>query len=252
MAQPNSEAQTKTVCLNMIVKNESKVIGRCIESVLPFIDSWCIVDTGSTDGTQTLVREILDHLPGELHERPWRDFASNRNEAMEIAKGKADYLLFMDADDVFETPSGFQWPALDADSYLMMLRMGQSRYWREILVRSDLNWRFEGVIHEYLRCDRPYRSEKIHGPVVVIHFDGGRSQGLDVAAKYERDVAVLEDALKKEPDNTRYTFYLAQSLWQSKKLEAALEIYKKRTQMGGWDEEVWYSLLQIGGSRRAA
>lgn len=229
----------------MIVKDESRVIRRCIESVLPFIHAWSIVDTGSTDGTQKIIREALSHLPGELYERPWRDFGSNRTEAIELAKGKADYLLFMDADEVFEAPAGFQWQTLEADAYLLMLGEGPNRYWRELLVRADLLWRYEGVIHEYLRCGESYHCEKIEGPIVVGHFDGGRSQGLDVSAKYARDAKVLEEALKKEPENTRYTFFLAQSYRQSHKLEAALETYKKRAQMGGWDEEVWYSMLQL-------
>jgi len=44
-----------TVCLNMIVKNESEVITRCLKSVLPLIDYWVISDTGSTDGTQKII-----------------------------------------------------------------------------------------------------------------------------------------------------------------------------------------------------
>ncbi len=61
-------AQGQTVCLSMIVKNEATVIRRCMESVRPIIDYWIIVDTGSTDGTQDVIREHLKDLPGELGE----------------------------------------------------------------------------------------------------------------------------------------------------------------------------------------
>ena len=70
------------ICLNMIVKNEANVIRRCLDSIHPFIDYWVIVDTGSSDGTQDIIRATLASIPGDLHQRPWRDFAHNRNEAL--------------------------------------------------------------------------------------------------------------------------------------------------------------------------
>jgi glycosyltransferase involved in cell wall biosynthesis len=77
-----------TICLTMIVKNESKVIRRCIDSVKDYINYWVIVDTGSTDGTQDLVKEIMDEygIPGELHERPWVDFGHNRTRVFNMLK----------------------------------------------------------------------------------------------------------------------------------------------------------------------
>jgi len=65
-----------SVCLSMIVKNEAPVIRRCLASVHPILSHWLIVDTGSTDGTQAIVREAMAGLPGELVERPWVDFAT--------------------------------------------------------------------------------------------------------------------------------------------------------------------------------
>ena len=84
--------QRKTVCLNMIVKNESAIIARCLESVIPFIDYWVIVDTGSTDGTQAIIKKFMSakKIPGKLYEKPWVDFAHNRNEAMKFAKNRAN------------------------------------------------------------------------------------------------------------------------------------------------------------------
>ncbi len=98
----------------MIIKDESKVIERCLRSVMPHIDSWAIVDTGSTDGTQDLVRRIMAGVPGELAERTWVDFATNRNQALDLARQHGDYALIIDADDILETDRDFSWRDLDA------------------------------------------------------------------------------------------------------------------------------------------
>ena len=107
----------QTVCLSMIVKNEASVITRCLSSVRPIIDYWVIVDTGSTDGTQDAIRSLMMDLPGGLYERPWHDFAHNRNEALDLARPHGKYVLIIDADDVLEFDKGFQTPILEADSY---------------------------------------------------------------------------------------------------------------------------------------
>lgn len=63
-----------SIVINMIVRDEAEVIERGLALVKPFIDCWVIVDTGSTDGTQGIIRHFMADLPGELHQRPRRDF----------------------------------------------------------------------------------------------------------------------------------------------------------------------------------
>ena len=107
----------KTICLNMIVKNENKVIKRCLASVKPVIDYWIIIDTGSTDGTQETIREFMKDIPGELYEYPWVDFAHNRNQALALSKDKGDYLLFIDADEQLIFDESFSLSSLDKDLF---------------------------------------------------------------------------------------------------------------------------------------
>src|SRR5579885_182690 len=144
------------ICLNMIVKNESHVIKRCLSSVNPIIDYWVIVDTGSADGTQTLIREFMKDIPGELYERPWVNFGHNRNEALALARGKAEYILFIDADDRLVFDEGFRMPHLDKDAYYVRQVVKNrdiavtERDIREIvLMVKDLPvFYWEGVMHE--------------------------------------------------------------------------------------------------------
>lgn len=232
-----------TIVLNMIVRNEAHVIRRCLDSVRPLIDRWVIVDTGSNDGTQDIVRDLLSALPGTLHERPWRNFGENRNEALDLARGEGDYVVFIDADDMLEFDSGFDRSALDADAYEFDIHYSELLYRRVCMVATRLPWRWEGVVHEYLACDRPFDRKLLEGARMRIVGGGARSQ-VDEREKFARDAALLEEALRKEPGNTRYWFYLAQSYRDSNQPDRALEAYEHRSRMGGFPEEVFCSLLQ--------
>jgi glycosyltransferase involved in cell wall biosynthesis len=230
-----------TICLSMIVKDEAPVIRRCLDSVLPIIDSWAIVDTGSTDGTQEIITEHLRDLPGSLIEHPWVDFAHNRNQALDLAHGAADYIFVIDADEILEYAEEFVLPELDADSYHVEMRYGGCTYLRKQIVRASLPWRYRGVVHEYFECPEAKSEGFIAGMRTVPHHDGARARSGET---YRRDAEVLERALVDEPGNARYVFYLAQSLRDAGDLEAALGTYRRRADMGGWPEEVWYSLYQ--------
>ncbi len=232
----------QTICLAMIVKNEAPVIRRCLDSVRPLIDTWVIVDTGSIDGTQAVIREHLAALPGEVIERPWVDFAHNRSESLQFARGRADYVVIIDADEILQLDPGFVLPELTADSYNGRVLYGGCSYQRKMLVRNALPWRYEGVLHEYLRCDDAKTEEYLDGLVTVPHRDGARARDPQT---YRRDALVLERALLENPDNARYVFYLAQSYRDCGDDELAIRHYKRRAAMGGWPEEVWYSLYQI-------
>ncbi len=234
-----------TICLNMIVKNESRVIRRCLDSVRPFIDAWCIVDTGSTDGTQQLIREALADLPGELFERPWKDFGHNRSEALELARGRADYSLIIDADEILIPEPSFRMPELSADAIMTEHIAGDSgtSFFLTQIVRSALPFRYVGVLHEVIHCDAPHTTDKLRGLACKGFFDSARN--VDPKAKYAADARVLEAALEDEPDNARYVFYLAQSHRDAGDLGKAIAAYQRRAEMGGFAEEVWYSLFQI-------
>ncbi len=232
----------KTIALSMIVKNEAHVLARCLDSVKPLVGAWVIVDTGSTDGTQDLVRDAMRGIPGELHERPWKDFGHNRTEAIELARGKADYLLVIDADDVLVVPEGFALPPLEADSYKIRVEDAGTEYWRTHLFRADRDFRYTGVLHEVLTSDKPRTEARLEGIIYRRTTTGARSAD---PKKYEKDAAVLEAALVAEPDNARYAFYLAQSWRDAGELEKARAAYAKRATMPGFEEETWYALLEV-------
>ncbi|KUM72743.1 glycosyl transferase family 2 [Streptomyces griseorubiginosus] len=234
-----ARVKQQTLCLCMIVKNESRVIERCLSAVRPFIDYWVIDDTGSTDGTQDLIRKVLDGVPGELHEEPWVDFGHNRTRNIQRAKGQADYLLTLDADHVLRQDAPL--PRLTADSYMLRYDVPGTQHRFKHLLRGDRLWRYEGVTHEYPCADEPDTQENLDALVVEDHADGGcRSD------KFERDVRLLRRELGRDPGNPRTVFYLANTERDLGHPEEAIALYEQRAAMGGWGEEVYCSLLEAG------
>jgi tetratricopeptide (TPR) repeat protein len=231
------------ICLNMIVKDEATLIERCLTSVFPFIDYWVIVDTGSSDGTQQMIRSFMHkkNIPGELHERPWINFAHNRNEALELAKNKADYTLFMDADDYLEHPINYQIPLLDGDIYFINVYQSGVEFRRAWLLRNEANYKWEGETHEHLVLPMHAKSAILENIRLIFTAQGQRSSD---PKKYLEDIQILEKLLKDDPNNTRYVFFLAQSYQSAGQHLQALEAWERRIAMGGWEQEVFWAMLQ--------
>jgi glycosyltransferase involved in cell wall biosynthesis len=235
----------KTICLNMIVKNESAAIARCLKSVKPLISHWVIVDTGSTDNTQAIIRDTMKGIPGELVERPWVDFAHNRNEALTFAKGKGDYVFFIDADDVLQISENFVLPELDTDYYLIdNIRANMSRL-QPHLVNNQLDWRWEGAIYETLHIPLDRTSAYLPG-IMVLHNVSNKGFRSKDPKRYLKDAELLMQLLKKDPNNTWYQFSLAECYNNAYEHKLALQNYEKRASMGGSRDEIFWSMLQIG------
>lgn len=227
--------------LNMIVKNEASVILRCLESVKPYINSWVIVDTGSTDGTQAIIQEYMQDIQGQLFERPWKNFGYNRTEALELALTDtlphADYLMFIDADEVLEIDENIKWGNFTELAYYFTLLHGNISYQRNALVSTEIKWHWAGVLHEYLDSPSSHQWQQITGIYIRSSHDDG-ARGKD-AETYLKDIAVLQQGIKDEPDNLRYQFYLAQSYRDAGLFEQAYQAYDQRAKAGGWEEERW-------------
>ena len=251
MASPNAK-QEIDLCLVMIVKDEEDTMERCLKAVSQYIKYWVIVDTGSSDNTKEVINKTMDELgiPGELHERPWVNFEVNRTESLELAKGKCDYRWIIDADDTFypENPSINPFAGLtkDPDCYQILYKLNALQYHRAQIVRSDQNWVYKGVLHEYLHLeDKEITNQAIVPNSYVIADISPLKRASSLEEKYSNDAKILEEALLKEPTNTRYQFYLAQSYRDSEQMEKAVEAYQKRIEMGEWEEEVYYSMYMV-------
>jgi len=239
------------ICLNMIVKNESRIIERLMLSVLPIIDSYCICDTGSTDDTVELIETFFKkhNIPGKIVKELFKDFGYNRTFALNACVGldNADYLLLMDADmklrinpdlsvDEFKK-------SLTKDAYYLFQGSDVFYYKNVRILKNNPDYSYWGVTHEYVKTTPETIYDEIEKSHVFIDDIGDGGAKTD---KFERDIRLLLKGLEENPNNERYTFYLANSYMNSFQYEKAIERYKERINLGSWFEEVWHSYYSMG------
>ena len=239
----------------MIVKNESHVITRCLESLKRLLDYVLIIDTGSTDNTIETIENWLkeNNIPGEVIIEPWKNFSYNRTFALSkvYERQDIDYALMIDADELLIFEEDFNVDAfksnLICDVYDVQTNMNGLIYYRPTLTSNKKVSSYKGVVHEFLDIGQIETRDIATGFYNLPIQDSSRNQS---GQKYEKDAALLEEILK-DPNiddwfKSRYTFYLAQSYRDSGQRELSLKNYLLRAEQGHWSEEVYISLYCAG------
>lgn len=199
----------KNICLTMIVRNEGHCIKRCLSSVRHLVNSWAIIDTGSTDGTQEIICENMKDIPGALIERPWVDFSTNRNESLALGRVfKPDYFLCIDADEVAHgNLSSLHWPPMG--SVLVDTGFGPPLP-RAVLLRADLAWQFKGRIHELPKVNgSSLVPTAIESLTISTESEGGRHK---VDGWVNNDMQIMVEELKDDPTDQRKIYLTARML----------------------------------------
>jgi glycosyltransferase involved in cell wall biosynthesis len=242
-----------TITFIAIVKNESKIIKRCLDSLKTIIDYIVISDTGSTDNTIEIIDEFMieNKIDGKIFKDEWKNFGVNRSLSVSNAQQWLDqmqinrennFLLTIDADMVLKIEPEFHKDMLRTCSQWNIRQINSSlTYYNTRIMRSDLPFKCIGVTHEHWGCDVKTNTGKMEYLYINDVGDGGSK-----ADKYSRDIKLLTQGLIDEPKNERYLFYLAQSYECIGEREKAIEYFEKRIKAGGWNEEVFIAHNRVG------
>ena len=247
MAQPLIE-------LVMIVKNEARGIVQTLASARPHIDRWTILDTGSTDGTQDLVRQTLEGIPGQLHEEPFVDFGTTRSRALELAGTTSRFTLMLSGDETLVHGEDLRsfceaQAAKPHGAYYVEVHFGDDHYDSARLATTAAAWRYVGVTHEVLVG--PGGTPVLRVPRAHVFHDISHRDRATAVRGWQRDLVLLGAAVQKAPGDTRSTFYLAQTLECLGQHAEARAMYQRRVDLGGWVEEVYEALYRIARCSRA-
>lgn len=263
----------KIIFIGMI-KNESEIIERCLKNLLPFVDAFCITDTGSTDNTIEKCLEFFTshHLKNYkiCEDKKFINFGINRTQSFRNAKSfimndlgwdlETTFGLLIDADMILKVNEKFNRNILiKFDECRMMQKTRENlEYYNTRIIRMSKEWICRGVTHEFWAMCMPTSTipNKTHNQAVIqsdIWIDDVSDGGCK-NDKLERDIRLLTEGLNDPEDEiikSRYYFYLAQSYVGVKKYEKAIEFYKKRIEYGGWHEELWCSYFYIASCLRS-
>lgn len=226
-----------TISLCMIVKNEEKVLARCLDSVKPAVDEIVILDTGSTDATKDVAARYTDRI----YDFPWvDDFSAARNAS--FAKASMTFTMWLDADDVL-LPEDLealiqlksQLDTLDADVIMLPYHTGvdetgapSCRFFRERLLRTGIPLTWKGRVHEAIQHQgRSLRLEKpaiTHRSIKTVYTD--------------RNLRIYQaQAAAGEPFSPRDSFYYGRELYYHKRYQEAIKVLEDFLRSGrGWVE----------------
>ena len=232
-----------TLSLCFICKNEEKNIKNLLESVKgALFDEIIAVDTGSTDATVSILKKYTD----KIYYFEWiNDFSAARN--FSFSKSTCDYIMWLDADDIIN-PSDYKKllklknKIHEADMWLLRYEYAHDEFgnsicsfFRERIIRRSLNIQWDQPIHEYLPLTGVIKRED---DIEVHHY---KSHGSSA-----RNIPMLENIVKKDPDNPRNIYYLGKELFDNNKIEEAKVYLTKFVNMSGsWTENIYNAYLKL-------
>ncbi|MDR3637362.1 MAG: glycosyltransferase [Isosphaeraceae bacterium] len=265
------QRQAVRLSLCMIVRDSSRTLPPCLESIRPWVDEMVIVDTGSVDDTP----QIVEAFGGRLFHFPWcDDFSAARNESLRHARG--EWLFWMDSDDTIDADCGRRLRALaytEAEpsllGYVVQVHCPGSGEdgSRDItavdhvkLFRNRPDLRFEGRIHEQiLPAIRRASGDVAWTDLFVVHSGSDQSPEAQ-ERKRERDLRILHQEFRERPDHPFTLFNLGMTYADGARYEEAAGFLKRSIANSGVDEShlrkayalLLYAEMQLGRTDEAS
>lgn len=219
--------------LCMIVKDEEEHIGKCLNSIKGVVDEMIIVDTGSSDRTV----EICKSFGAQVFEFPWNgSFSAARNYGLDRATG--DWILWLDADEEVDASDVYKLRDV-LYSHDNILSIHLINYYGDEsdpnktfdiahsrLFKNHKGFKFMYDIHEMLNANDILPESEVNQiktvPIKVYHY-GYLESVSNNKKKFERNLSMLEDALKKEDHNPWTHYHIASEYYRVKQYDKAFD-----------------------------
>jgi glycosyltransferase involved in cell wall biosynthesis len=260
-----------TISLCMIVKNEERVLGRCLASVRAIVDEIIVVDTGSTDGTIA----VAEAFGARVFRAPWEnDFAKARNISLQHAT--KEWVLVLDADEEIDpldharlrelTQNPNACYLLNQRHYTNDLRLNNSvacrgehptmereyqGYFQSSLVRLWPNHRgigYEGVVHELVNASiTPSSGLSLKQTDLLIHHYGFTPESLAIRhhdkAKLYTELGL--EKIKQNPNNWQAYYEIGIEHNLAGRAPEAIAAFKEALKLDPNQLWVWSNLAHV-------
>ena len=237
--------------LCIMVKNGGEEFVSMLESNLPYIDRWTILDTGSTDDTVENVRRIMSNKPGALYQEPFINFGASRNRCLELAGTSCTYNVMLDdtyhlKGDIrafLKSIRGDQF----ADSFSTYITVTDLTYASNRVFKSKRNLKYKYAIHEVIQEEN---NVNVLIPIQMASIEDKQSEklGARTTARKHQDLVMLQQEIDANPDDPRPYYYMAQTYSGMENAEKAYEWFLKRINHpeNGFMQEKHEACLEAG------
>lgn len=250
------------IALLLMCKNETKRIHVTLDSVLNYVDSLVVYDTGSTDNTMDILKDFANEhkVPLRLKEGVFENFATSRNVSLDFADTftDIDYLLLMDVNDELRGGNELRDFAREhmskPDTAFLVCQEwfsgGYSKYYNMRFIKARKGWRYMGRVHEWLknteREEENNRSDILRLDDKIVLFQNRVLDDDKTGKRFSRDKILLLEDHHDNPTEPRTAFYLAQTCVCLNQFDEALYYYKLRTTLIGFYEERYEASFKCG------
>ena len=239
--------------LVMIIKDSGEPLQDVLESVKPYIDSWCILDTGSTDGSQEKVKNTLSSIPGKLHQEYFVDFSTTRNRAFKLAETsgiECEYNIVLDDSYILHGGDKLRNMIREGNSsaYSIMIRNKNVMYDSIRITKVSEKLKYKYRVHENIIVS-PKKLKMITDDDIYIEDMEYGLHTIRSSNRYKNDLTMLLQDHRENPKDMRIIFYVAQTYNKLGNHDKAIFFYNKRIQIDkkkDMSDEVYISYYNLG------
>ena len=225
---------TQLLELLMIVKNSGDILKECLLHNKQFIDHWTILDTGSSDNTKDIIREVLSDIPGTLYEDDaFVDFKHARNRCLSLASRACKYLIILDdsymlygGDKLRNLLQQSKQPCFSIFIGNYINNYLQNNYVSNRILKSSSEYEYKYRVHEYLNVPSKEIGVIDESLAFISDVETTVHKNRSVS-RYKRDIEMLLLDLKDDNTSKHVLYYLAKTYYNIEDYTNALKYFNK-------------------------